>query len=385
MGAADGLTQFGIYGSYDVGIHNFLKGVLSPVEPTLIILQASPMRAFGDAAAMLAKGLDNPGLIDADVNRSANVPLPLISVTPGAPSKRENQRTVPMRNLFRTDLPGTDPKIRERWVAKPPVPVWLDYTAELWTKTRSTMNALVTAFQLKFDPYMAWGTVEIDDWFWGSLWMPIHLDSIADSSEFESAEEDRVLRHTITLRVEAWAFHPPEKDFTVHKTTIDEDPSHLEGVSVHGLTRFSSLYFQSNAHRLFQIALTPGGKFNVIPVGKPPEPVTHYFGEKLLFFPEGLLLDSIAADGSARSFLVNGAEVAAVQSLLVKYAQSSMLSSPPLVVGFDQQLLIGAGSQFYTQVRLHRSLKLIYKPRYLPDENVPPVPPPLPYEVLLPK
>ena len=386
MGAADGLTQFGIYGSYDVGIHNFLKGVLTPVEPTLLVLQASPQRAFADAAAMLAKGTDSPGLLDGDLNRSANVPLPLVSVTPGAPMKRETQRIVPMKNLFRTDLPGTDPSQRERWVAKPPVPVWLNYSVELWTKTRSTMNALVTALQLKFDPYMAWGVVEIDDWFWGSLWMPIHLDGMTDSSEFESAEEDRLLRHTITFRVEAWAFHPPTKDLTVHKVTVDEDPSHLEGVYVQGLTRYSSLYFQSNAHRLFQIALTAGGKLNVIPVGQPPEPVTHYFGKKLLFFPEGLLLDHISmTTGAVHSFLVNGAMVAAVQSLSVKYAQSSLVSSPPLVVGFDQQLLIGAGNQFYTSVRLHRSLKLIYRPRYLPDENLPPVAPPLPYEVPLPK
>jgi hypothetical protein len=385
MGAADGLTQFGIYGSYDLGVHNFLKGVLTPVEPTLILLQASPMRAFADAAAMLAKGMDNPGLIDGDVNRSANVPLPLVSVTPGAPTKRETQRIVPMKNLFRTDLPGTDPTVRERWVAKPPVPVWLAYSAEIWTKTRSTMNALVTALQLKFDPYMAWGVVEIDDWFWGSLWMPIHLDGMTDSSEFESAEEDRLLRHTVQFRVEAWAFHPPEKDFTVHKTTLDEGVSHLEGVAVHGLTRYSSLYFQSNAHRLFQVALTAGGKLNVIPVGVPPDPVTHYFGEKFLSFPEGLMLDQIAGDGSVRAFLVNGSEEAGVVGLNVVRAQSSLPSSPPLVIGFDQQLLIGAGSQFYTHVRLHRSLKLLCKPRYLPDDNLPPVPPPLPYEVLLPK
>lgn len=380
MSVADTLVEFGIYGSYDLAIHNFFREVLTPVEPTILILQASPMRAFADAAAMLAKGTDSPERLDKDLNRSANVPLPLVSVTPGAPTKRENQRIVPVRNLFRTDLPGTDPTQRERWVAQPPVPVWLTYTAELWTKTRSMMNALVTAFQLKFDPYMAWGTVEIDNWFWGSCWMPIHLDGMQDNSELESAEEDRLLRHTITLRVEAWAFHPPVKDFTVHKTTLDEDPSHLENVYVKPLTRFSSLYFQSNAHRLFQVALARG-KLHVIPVGLPPNPVTVYFGEKLLFFTQGLLLDQIAENGIVRSFLLSGEG----KALTVRYNTSDLPSSPPLVIGADQSLFIGAGGQFYTYVRLHRSLKLLYRPRYLPDNNLPPVPPPLPYEVLLPK
>jgi len=34
------------------------------------------------------------------------------------------------------------------------------------------------------------------------------------------------------------------------------EPSHLENVYIKELTRFSSLYFQSNAQRLFQVALT---------------------------------------------------------------------------------------------------------------------------------
>jgi hypothetical protein len=379
MAVSDSLVEFGLYGSYDLAIHNFLREVLTPVEPTIIIIQSSPMRAFGDAAAMLVKGTDHPALLDKELNRSANVPLPLVSVTPGAPTRRETQRLVPIKNLFRTSLPGTDPSIRERWVAKPPLPVWLNYAVELWTKTRSTMNALITVLQLKFDPYMAWSEALIDNWFWGSVWMPIHLDGMTDNSELEAGEEDRLLRHTITFRVEAWAFHPPEKDFTVHLTTLEEEPAHLENVCVTGLTRFSSLYFQSSGHRLFQVAMARG-KLNVIPVGLPPNPVTHYFGEKLLFFPQGLLLDQIAENGLLGSFLVTGNS----HALTLKYSQSTLPSSPPLVIGFEQELLIGAGSQFYTQVRLHR-LKLLYQPRYLPDTNLPPVPPPLPYQVLLPK
>jgi hypothetical protein len=121
---------------------------------------------------------------------------------------------------------------------------------------------------------------------------------------------------------------------------------------------------------------------NVIPVRVPPDPVTHYFGEKLLFFPQGLLLDSIADNGTFHSFLVNGSSNVTA-SLSIKHAQSGFPSSPPLVIGYDQQLLIGAGTSFYTYVRLHRSLKLICRPRYLPDSNLPPVPPPLPYEVPL--
>jgi hypothetical protein len=383
MGVADSLSSIGIYASYDLAVHNFLKEILAPVEPTILILQSAPMRAFADAAAMLAKGSDNPGLISGEVNRSANVPLPLVSVTPGAPSPRENQRIVPIRDLFRTDLPGTDPSIRERWVAKPPVPVWLAYQAEIWTKTRSTLNALITALQLKFVP-MAYGVAEIDDWFWGSIWMAVHLDSMTDNSELEAGEEDRLLRHTVTLRVEAWAFHPPEKDFTVHKTTIDTLTSHFEGVYVTALTRYSSLYFTSNAHRLYKIALSFGGKINVIPVGVPPDPVTSYFGQKLLLFPQGLLLDAIGDNGAVSSFLLSNSGEG-LTNLTVKYSPCNLPSSPPLIIGYGQELLLGAGNQLYTWVRLHRSLKLISRLRYLPDNNEPPVAPLLPYEVPLPK
>jgi len=356
---------------------------------------------------MLAKGTDNPGLLDGDLNRSANVPLPLVSVTPGAPTKRENQRIVPIRNLFRTDLPGTDPSIRERWVAQPPLPVWLNYTAELWTKTRSTMNALVTAFQLKFDPYMAWGTVEIDNWFWGSVWMPIHLDGMQDNSELEG-EEDRLLRHTITLRVEAWAFYPPVKDFTLHKPTVDvlgytgdspntncwqnETTTHFENLTYHPLTRYSSLYFSTNAHRLFQVAVTAGGKLNVVPVNLPPNPVTHYFGERILVFPDGLLLDCLPFDPSAllRCFLLQYSGNLNTNRVLSKRVSPALPTLPPLVVGWEQMLVLGSEKRefLYGSVYLHRSLKLHCRPRYFPDSpdnNLPPVPPPLPYEVPLPK
>jgi hypothetical protein len=103
MAAADKLIEFGIYGAYDLGIHNFLKQVLTAIEPTIIILQSSPMRAFADAAAMLAKGTDDPGLLDKDLNRSANVPLPLVSVTPGTdeagkPADRAHEKSLPHRS-----------------------------------------------------------------------------------------------------------------------------------------------------------------------------------------------------------------------------------------------------------------------------------------------
>src|ERR1700756_4735651 len=156
---ADTLTEFGIYGSYDLAVNKWLRRVMTAVEPTTVIVQASPQRAFGEAAAMVAKGLVNPAQTlphskeNNNLNREALVPLPLVSIQPGAPAPREIQRLTPCKNLFRTSLPGTDPSIRERYVARPPLPLWITYTVEIWTKTRSTMNALITHFQQQFDPY----------------------------------------------------------------------------------------------------------------------------------------------------------------------------------------------------------------------------------------
>jgi hypothetical protein len=388
MGAADNLTEFGIYGSYDLAVNKWMRKVMTAVEPTTLVIQASPQRAFGEAAAMVAKGLVDPArtLPPANnLNREALVPLPLVSIQPGAPEPRETQRLTPCKNLFRTALPGTDPSQRERYVARPPLPIWLTYTCELWTKTRSTMNALITAFQQQFDPYMAWDEVVIDDWFWGTVWMPIKLGGITDNSELEAGEKDRTLRHTISLRIEAWCFFPPEKDLTVHRTTLDTFVSHLQGLYYVDPVHFPCIYLEAPSKHLYKVAAIDRGRLNVIAVGAPPNPVTHYFGQTILIFNRGFVLDSFSTTLSPNinnwAYDYNGNANRA--GLTATRVLSSLDTSPPLFVSAGQQFLVG-GDNFYVQIYLRRNLQLGFRPRYLLDANKEPVPPPLPYEVEVP-
>jgi hypothetical protein len=391
MGAADLLTPFGIYGSYDLAVNKWMRKVMTAVEPTTLVIQSTPQRAFGEAAAMVAKGLVNPETTlpaskgNNNLNREALVPLPLVSIQPGAPEPRENQRLTPVPNLFRTSLPGTDPSQRERYVSRPPLPIWLTYTAELWTKTRSTMNALITAFQLQFDPYMAWDEVVIDDWFWGTVWMPIKLNGITDNSELEAGEKDRTLRHTISLRIEAWAFYPPEKDLTVHKTTLDTLVSHLQDLYYVEPVHFPAIYLEAPSKRLFKIAATARGALNVIAVGAPPNPVTHYFGKKILVFNRGFVLDqfSTALPPNVNNWAYDYNGNANQAGLTASRVLSSLDTLPPLFISSGQTFLLG-GSGFYVEILLRRNLTLGFRPRYLLDANEEPVPPKLPYEVAIP-
>lgn len=398
MAVADTLTEFGIYGSYDLAVNKWMRKVMTAVEPTTVIVQASPQRAFGEAAAMVAKGLVNPAQTlppskeNNNLNREALVPLPLVSIQPGAPEPRENQRLVPWKNLFRTSLPGTDASIRERYVARPPLPLWLTYTCELWTKTRSTMNALVTAFTQQFDPYMAWDEVVIDDWFWGTVWMPIRLQSITDNSELEAGEKDRTLRHTISLRIEAWCFFPPEKDFAVHRVTLDQEVSHLQNLFYVGPSHFPCLYLEAPSHRIYKIAATAQGWLNVIPVNAPPTPITHYFGKKILIFNEGFVLDQFynyTIPPYVNNWLYDYNGDINQAALRATRVFSPLDTSPPLFVSRDQQFVVGQrftsiGPGFYLQVYLRRTLRLAFRPRWFLEANEEPVPPPLPYEVPIP-
>lgn len=400
-------TPFGIYAAYDVAIHNFMRDLVLPIEPTSIIIQASPQRAFGDAAAMMAKGMAGRPELSDDLNRSANIPLPLISILPGAPMKREKGRQLPARNLFRQSLPGTDESLRERWVSKPPVPVWITYQVEIWTKTRSTMNALITAVQQKFDPYMAWGQVQIDDWFWGSMWMAIHLDSMQDNSELEAADKDRLLRHTLSLKVEGWCFNPPEKDLTALKFTIDETVSHLDQKIIRlNQLRFGSLYFETNASRIYRVCITNAGKISIIPTNAPPDPVTHYFGQDIVVFEDGLILDEATPTGTANWLMTFNGHIVG-EKLSVSRIQSNAERLPSLFIPRQQKLWIGynvgskgrgylLGSDSYAdtattftgryiEVYLHRMLGLSYHERFLLLSNIAPVVPPLPFSTLLPE
>jgi hypothetical protein len=391
MGAADELQQFGVYGSYDLAVNKWMRKVMTAVEPTTVVIQASPQRAFGEAAAMVAKGLIDPARTlppakeNNNLNREALVPLPLVSIQPGAPEPRETQRLTPCKNLFRTSLPGTDPSQRERYVARPPLPIWLTYTCELWTKTRSTMNALITAFQQQFDPYMAWDEVVIDDWFWGTVWMPIKLAGITDNSELEAGDKDRTLRHTISLRIEAWCFFPPAKDLTVHRTTLDTLVSHLQDLYYVDPVHFPCFYLEAPSKHLYKVAATARGHLNVIAVGAPPNPVTHYFGAKILIFNRGFVLDAfsttLAPNINNWAYDYNGDPNQA--ALTASRVFSTLDTSPPLFVSAGQEFLIG-GDGFYVQVYLRRNLQLGFRPRYLLDANKEPLPPPLPYEVEVP-
>jgi hypothetical protein len=401
MGAADVLNEWGLYGAYDLAIHNFLKDIVTKVEPTTVVIQSSPQRAFGDAAAMFAKGLDPDVLASMsseELNRSALVPLPLVSVLPSAPEQRISQRMFPAKNLFRKFLPGTDESLRERYVAKPPLPKWITYQVEVWTKTRSMMDALITAIQQRFDGSdAAWGEAMIDDWFWGNVWMPVRLASITDNSELEAGDKDRVLRHTLQFRVEAWCFYPPEKDFTALKAIADVGVSQYQNLLVVPQTRFRSLYFVTPAKQIYQVCMTNGGQISIIPTNEPPNPITCYFDEgggppKDLLFTDGLVLDENRPNGQVWKWLVTYqatpkvGRTGTLSKLNVVKNNSSLPKTPSLFIPLNQNLLIGDGSgYFYTELHLPSARGLSQRSRYFTNNNVPPTKVSLPYATLLPQ
>jgi hypothetical protein len=248
------------------------------------------------------------------------------------------------------------------------------------------MNALITALQQKFDPFMSWGDVVIDDWFWGSVFMPIHLQGMTDNSELEAGDKDRLLRHTIVLRIEAWCFHPPEKALTVQKTTLDVMTSHLEDLYYAPAVHFPCIYMAAPSHRMYKIAATWSGQLNVITVAEPPAPVTHYFEEKILIFSQGFVLDQYSTDHPGKilnwEYEYNGNVNQA--GLVARPVTSSLPANPPLFISENQQFLIG-GNGFYVQISLGRNLQLHFRPRWMLEANEQPIAPSLPYQMPTPK
>lgn len=377
MGAAEILSdQLGLYSSYDLGIHRWIQGIVTKTEPTTVVIQSSPMRAFGDAAAMLEKGLIDSGVLpDGDFNRSANIPLPLVSVHPSAPEKREWGRITPFRNLFRDSLPGTGTDMRNRYTAKPPTPYWITYSIDIWTKTRSTMNALVSDILREFDPYMTYGEAVIDTDFWGTILMPIHNQGITDNSELEAGANDRLLRHTLTVRVEAWLFYAPETAKVMLYPVIDDAGTmQLSGLKYVDPMRFPAIYLEGPAGRWYAFSMTNYGRVGIVPVENVTNAVTLYFGFKTVIFKDGLFLNETHRDGTVDCYNLTFRDLGSGygEKIVTQRTQTLLPLVDPLVIPKGQNLYIGNGGNFFAEIRLSNQFKPLYQLRALLGTNVPP-------------
>jgi hypothetical protein len=181
---------------------------------------ATPDRAFEQ---WLKEHPTNPDGSKRDIN---DVTLPIISVT-----RITDGDFDPERFRFTQYRYGYTDRFRNILVAQHPTPYTITYQIDLWTKRARHMNQMLEQFLRSFvgDMRIIW----VERWDSGSdyrdyeIVVPtypseVYFESIADNSDLEPGEDkNRVIRKTITVRMNAWLFKDAELKRTVQKVGIN--------------------------------------------------------------------------------------------------------------------------------------------------------------------
>lgn len=100
-------------------------------------------------------------------------------------------------------------------VTTAPKPMNYSFQVDIWTETRETLNQLVTAFQLDFNPYSYLTDLyNYDDPTQKSNYQPyckMNLDSYSDQSNFVPGSDRRVVRGTLKITIEGFLSQPPKE------------------------------------------------------------------------------------------------------------------------------------------------------------------------------
>lgn len=195
--AIDPYTFFRVY---DQGISNWVNNIAIINGDIVPHVMASPQRAFSTMRDVLIK----QGKLTKDATLDM-VPLPFISIQRGDPALNlKYWSRARLRNMR-----FTDSSKRFTETSQFPQPYLLPYSIEVWSKYVQSDAELFDRLQFTFASSMAYmGVTHRDPW--NHRFTAIHLDSISNNSKLEGGTMDeRDVRHTYRVSVEAWLFFTP--------------------------------------------------------------------------------------------------------------------------------------------------------------------------------
>ena len=189
---------------YNEAIESWISNLIIIDGRPITVVKASPMRAFSSYRHLLKNRMTGDDL-PADMDDIERFPLPFANYTRGVPkvNKTLQQQAWPIRNIGFLDDTN---KRRTAWTRYPKALV-IPYTIDLWCKYESHMDYIMQAAMEQFVPVAYW---QVQSPFTEETYtMPIKLiGDIVDNSELEhDSVEDRLLRLTMNIEVEAWMFY----------------------------------------------------------------------------------------------------------------------------------------------------------------------------------
>ncbi len=202
------INPYTFFRVYDQGISNWVNNRAILNGEVVPHVMSSPQRAFSTMRDVLVK----QGKLGKDATLDM-VPLPFISIQRGDPSLNlKYWSRSRMRNMRFTD---SSKKYTQTAVF--PQPFLLPYTVEIWSKYVQSDAELFQRFMFAFASAQSYMMVKHRE-PWGFKMAAIHLNNMDNNSKLEGGEMDeREIRHTLSLQVEAWLFFDPTEAPAVHK------------------------------------------------------------------------------------------------------------------------------------------------------------------------
>lgn len=219
---------------YDQAIKNWLKGLRFRDQTPQVV------------TAWMSRMFSQKKELESDQTQRTAISYPMISLGLGTITPDLERRNVndiralgsgPPTTANRAYYPvpgkeGSSKEDREAMLIFPwPLPYSFPYQIDIWTKTRQDWRMLTTALMARFalvdTTYLC-----VDIPAYGDKLIRMTMDSVEDTSDLETGEEDRVLRATISVTLHGWLFRVPKIKKTViksHAVILDagSDPDNL--------------------------------------------------------------------------------------------------------------------------------------------------------------
>lgn len=178
------------------------------------IRYASPQQAFSDNLPNNSTGLAS------EASLTNRVVLPLVSYYI-LDSKRDEKRSV--NPCVRYRVKPKNKNFDKAFVTHAPIPIDYQIQVDIWTEFREHLFQLLTAFHNDFNPMSYLTDVydmtdETNKLFY-TPYVPMVLDSIADTSNFIPGTDRRVVRGTVRITIKGWMTPPLHEESYVHRTT----------------------------------------------------------------------------------------------------------------------------------------------------------------------
>ena len=188
-----------------------------PVKPNgrpLRVVFASPERAFATAKEVWG---DETG----DARTSI---LPMLSIE-RQDINYDPDRYRPEKAKMRSHILGFQDETQETGnAASFPIPVDISYQADIWTRTRQTLNQIQLAIAqsiLRHRP--AFLRIDLSNIWeeWSDKIVPLETEGFSDNSSLEQEEEEREIRSTWSFTLKGWVLPTLEATKTVLNTQVD--------------------------------------------------------------------------------------------------------------------------------------------------------------------